>query len=106
MSNHHRERSPRRPRPQAETLVDQMRAFVARARLDGVDVTEAVYPDMVHGFAPTWAHRDAIRATRARESPRGGAAVRCAMVLSSTRCRTAAPNTCVRASTSGETTAI
>jgi acetyl esterase/lipase len=33
---------------EVEALVDQIRAFVARARADGVDVTDAVYPDMVH----------------------------------------------------------
>lgn len=33
---------------EAETLVDQIRAFTSRAVSDGVDVKLAVYPDMVH----------------------------------------------------------
>lgn len=32
----------------AETLVDQIRAFTSRAEAEGVDVTQSVYPDMVH----------------------------------------------------------
>jgi len=32
----------------AETLVDQIRAFIVRAEAEGVAVTHAIYPDMVH----------------------------------------------------------